>query len=700
MASVSSLDQDMRNLRMSRYTPQAAAEVRTWIEEVLGEKIASGDLLDALKDGTALCKLANLALHPPGIRFKKSAMPFMQMENISHFLRACEEPPFNMHAHDRFLTVDLYESKDPAQVLQCITAFSRRANALNPSRFPSAIGPKRAAGVISPTNTGGGAANGGFSSSGYGRPRGNSNQSYAGSSTFNPISRPGPERALSPALTGGSATSKRSDGPTSPSGPVSSWSKKSDVGSTAPAWNIHQYGYLGGASQGNQGIAFGARRQITSAAPKVPSLAEKERLRREKEAEDERLRVQAEEAEHKRRVEREAEEARERIEEERRWEEEAHRQREAEKRRVEDQKREWEEQEQRWKAEEEVRQREEKAVLKEIESQKSRSRTPSNADPQLRGQYLSQYQAEQQPPKPKSRQVSYNDPERQAERERVQELERQLAEAKERERQYEMEKQERIARQDSFGRSRSRNRPPSTSARYRGQSVSRVRDPSPKGSEVSWAGDEREYLRQQWNQTQSNGRTSPGPSSRPLPDPLAATRSPLPPSRPLPEPGAMAPPPLPTSPRPLPDPQAYSVPATQPTNRTSRFLASNAPPVAPKPSSHIPSEFAQSSEAERNAEDARRVAGQQKTKAGGWASKSLLEREMERERQRQKEWEESQKEISNIPRDDREGVHEGQTWDVNQYGYLGGDSQNRGGSGIGFGGRRQIIGPRPLGGKP
>lgn len=58
MASVSSLDKDMRNIRLSRYTPQAANEVRLWIEDVLGERLATGDLLEALKDGVALCKYA------------------------------------------------------------------------------------------------------------------------------------------------------------------------------------------------------------------------------------------------------------------------------------------------------------------------------------------------------------------------------------------------------------------------------------------------------------------------------------------------------------------------------------------------------------------------------------------------------------------------------------------------------------------
>lgn len=49
-----------------------------------------------------------------------------------------------------------------------------------------------------------------------------------------------------------------------------------------------------------------------------------------------------------------------------------------------------------------------------------------------------------------------------------------------------------------------------------------------------------------------------------------------------------------------------------------------------------------SSTAEQAGEDTRRIDSQQATKAGGWASKSLMEREMERERQRQKEWEEEQ----------------------------------------------------------
>ena len=56
MASVSSLDKDLRNLRLDKYTPRRANETRQWIEDAVGEKLPQGDLLEALKSGKALCK--------------------------------------------------------------------------------------------------------------------------------------------------------------------------------------------------------------------------------------------------------------------------------------------------------------------------------------------------------------------------------------------------------------------------------------------------------------------------------------------------------------------------------------------------------------------------------------------------------------------------------------------------------------------
>jgi hypothetical protein len=73
---------------------------------------------------------------------------------------------------------------------------------------------------------------------------------------------------------------------------------------------------------------------------------------------------------------------------------------------------------------------------------------------------------------------------------------------------------------------------------------------------------------------------------------------------------------------------------------------------------------------------------------------------MERERERQREWEEGQKQTQEAAargvKDPSLNAGPGGAWDVHQYGFMGGDNQNRGGVGLGVGGaRRQIIGPRP-----
>nr|OQO19090.1 hypothetical protein B0A51_13173 [Rachicladosporium sp. CCFEE 5018] len=696
MASVTSLDQDMRNLRLGRYTPQAANETRQWIEESLGRSIPPGDLLDALKDGTALCELANKVLPTPGIKFKKSGMPFIQMENISHFLRACEMPPLNMPAHDRFLTVDLFESKDPAQVLQCLGAFSRQAHAVKPTVFRSTIGPKKAANPLSPNGTGSG-MNG--RSSMYGAPTSQTRGS-------------GAMRPMSPARTGGSTGSG--------SGSVSSWSKKTDEGATSPAWNVAQYGYMGGASQGNQGISFGARRQITSQGPTVPSLAEKERVRKEKAAEGERVRKQTEQADIDRRAEREAEEERERLQEERRWEDETQRQREAERQHVEEQKRQWAEQERKWKQEEEVR-RKEDADSKRLMTKKPPEKPRVASSTILRGQTLSQHQRESVAASTGS--DGQNETPEQA---RVRELEHQLEEARERERHYQMEREERLTQSSNSSRL---------------STAQTQRPDSAKESEASWAPDERESLRKQWQANQPTTPAKPAQSGAPREQ---KTKAPLPSltSRPLPQPmpevngppdeeeselptaltrptqqlnsnlssssvprynpdSAPSSSPLGSTNRPLPTPQpkAYDPFTPQPTTqtRTSAFLSSNPAPSTPQPRISSATETGDTALEQSTLND-RRQASQKSTQAGGWASKSLLEREMERERERQREWETEQKRVAERKRDPNEGVGEGQTWDVNQYGFTGGDGMNRGsssGSGIAIGGRRQIIGPRP-----
>jgi len=55
MASVTSLDKDLRRLRLDKYTPGAAKEAKNWIEGILRERLPANDLHEALKDGVVLC---------------------------------------------------------------------------------------------------------------------------------------------------------------------------------------------------------------------------------------------------------------------------------------------------------------------------------------------------------------------------------------------------------------------------------------------------------------------------------------------------------------------------------------------------------------------------------------------------------------------------------------------------------------------
>jgi hypothetical protein len=603
-------------------------------------------------------------------------MPFVQMENISHFLRACQMPPLNLPPHDVFLTVDLYEAKDPAQVLQCIGAFSRRANAINPSAFPRAIGAKSNGAAMSPQLSG-------SNQTAYSKPlsgletraRGASNVSDTSPTTWNPLAKGSYSGRISPTKPSSLATG----GLAPQTGQVSSWSKKDDEGHTAPAWNIHQYGYMGGASQGNQGVSFGARRQITSAAPSVPSLADKERRRKEAQAEADRQKLAAEEAEQRRRQEIEAEEQRARLEEEQRWEEETKRLKERERRQAEEEKRRWDEEQRRWKEEEESRLREERDLESQLAAERKRQRETSDA--RLNGQFLSQYQASQNRQAPATNEI----PRSTSESQRIKELERQLEEAKERERQYERERQERLQN--------GRQRPGDEAPLFTPTAISR-RPPEPR-QEDGFREAERESLRKEWQNYQEVPQAQAPPQPpRPQPADLVSVQIETPPPQPprptLPTP-IQAQEKTSTPSRPLPNPTAYTPGA----NRTDRFLSSNPAPAPIQPVSHRPSDYSTTTEVDL--ENARRKESQAKTKAGGWASKSLLEREMERERERQREWEEGQKQTEQAARDPTQGHGPGQTWDVHQYGYMGGDSQNKVGPGLGIGGaRRQIIGPRPL----
>ncbi|CAK7275339.1 calponin [Sporothrix epigloea] len=550
MASVSSLDRDLRKMRFDKYTPGAAREARDWIEDTLKEQLPAGDLLEALKDGVALCRLANLAIPPPGIRFKQSAMPFVQMENISHFLRACQAPPLNLQQHDCFLTVDLYEAKDPAQVLQCLGAFSRAANRVKPAAFPTAIGSRTGSGARAATPA---------------SPLANSpaQRTTPFSPTGRPVSTIYSGHTPLAAATGseGSASGRcspvkghkydRSMSPSKSPASTSSWSKRELENSTAPAWNIAQYGYMGGASQGNLGISFGGRRQITSAGPAVPSALEKQRLRLEKEAEEARQK----EEEH-RRAELEAEKERTRREEEMRWEEETRRQREEKKRTAEEERLKWEEEERQWKLTEEARLREEEeaeARLAEEREQRLRqnNKSPSenasaSGDLRLRGQRLNQYQADSNPSPGQGRDAAPEDYGN-----RVRELEKELELARQREQAYERERQGRSGQPQAASSSArdDRTRSKSRGARSRSRPRNNNLQVSPPVRQESWSRNDKEILMTPRSQSRQRFADSQSQQQQQTINDLTPV------SHGHDHEGDV---PLPKSPRPLPDPRMHS----------------------------------------------------------------------------------------------------------------------------------------------
>ncbi|CEP64883.1 Scp1p LALA0_S14e01420g [Lachancea lanzarotensis] len=150
-ADVTSLDQDLQELRRNKFSPQSIQEISEWIfGTLLGEKFNTRDaaqLLSRLKDGTVLCQLANKLIEADGsdvsnrLKYKASKMPFVQMEQISQFLSFARL--YGVPEDELFQTVDLFEEKDPASVFQTLISLSRYANKRHPQEFP-VIGPQLA----------------------------------------------------------------------------------------------------------------------------------------------------------------------------------------------------------------------------------------------------------------------------------------------------------------------------------------------------------------------------------------------------------------------------------------------------------------------------------------------------------------------------------------------------------------------------
>ncbi|KAJ8608197.1 hypothetical protein MRB53_039795 [Persea americana] len=139
-----SFDRDLKRKEKAKYDDrfdEMARDAESWIAELIGHPLppapnvpGGGDLCDRLKDGTILCELVN-TIAPNSTRYKKSAMPFIQMENIAAFLKFSSEV-LKIPAHDLFQTIDLYERKNVFQVVQSIHTVSRYAATYHAKQNP------------------------------------------------------------------------------------------------------------------------------------------------------------------------------------------------------------------------------------------------------------------------------------------------------------------------------------------------------------------------------------------------------------------------------------------------------------------------------------------------------------------------------------------------------------------------------------
>ncbi|RKF63328.1 putative calponin-like protein [Erysiphe neolycopersici] len=663
------IHKDLRMLRSDRYTPAAANETRAFIEECLGERLSSGDLLEVLKDGVALCKLVNQAV-PGTIRFKANAqMPFVQMENISLFLEACKNNPFNLQSHDIFLTIDLYESKDPAQVLQCLGAFSRALHRIDPVRFPNPIGARSR---MSPQATSTLAFRS-HSSQG----RNSSSMSNASSNHSLDTKYTSTNSKTSDSSYGGDVNLKNLSGTPILAG-INNSGKRVNEKTLSPPWNIVQYGYIGGASQGNLGVSFGGRRQITSVGPYVPNISERENRQRQKTLKIELSRVKSEEFKKQQQEQASIEEENSGTAEALRWAEETEK--------IRRQKTSNDKEENRIFQQRKVGMRQEDEHKTKPELRNRRSWANTHGLTQLRTRYSSKSLAED----------FFDNRTENPESNRVKELERELQLAREREREYERNRSAKVLLQSG------KNSGQDFAVRY---ITEHQMKPFVNESIVTSNKkilDYRQFEEHNISEKQKVVSNSTLDLYESYNSPIVGCESPKNLPRPLPEISS----PFrilkqKTGSRPLPDPVKYA------TLSSKNYTSNNFPgtnhnlPWQSKTSAIYTTDINPSvGNSDSKLMDERQKRSQTPVKVGSWAAKSLLEREMEMERQRQQEWEESQRELKGKVPDVCDGVDGigggiNGRWDVGQWaGYTGGDSQNKSMQGIG-GGKRQVVGPRP-----
>lgn len=72
------------------------AELLTWIEDVLGEKLPKGDYEDILKDGVILCQLINKIAPGSVKKIQSKGTNFQLMENVQRYVNGFMTSRYNL----------------------------------------------------------------------------------------------------------------------------------------------------------------------------------------------------------------------------------------------------------------------------------------------------------------------------------------------------------------------------------------------------------------------------------------------------------------------------------------------------------------------------------------------------------------------------------------------------------------------------
>ncbi|KAI6652912.1 Muscle-specific protein 20-like isoform X2 [Oopsacas minuta] len=146
-AEKSGIAADLQQTRSAKYPSEAEKESIKWMESILNEK-KRGTFQEWLKDGSTLCRLIN-KIYPSTVsqdhcKPTASGLVFKQYDNINHFLKGCKE--HGVSEKDLFVTLDLHEGNDMAQVIATLYALDRKAQKSG-RRLP-VLSPKEAEGKV------------------------------------------------------------------------------------------------------------------------------------------------------------------------------------------------------------------------------------------------------------------------------------------------------------------------------------------------------------------------------------------------------------------------------------------------------------------------------------------------------------------------------------------------------------------------